>query len=40
MPGEKTFMSLGVEDGYGVPGFVEIEMRIVVSLGVPGLVTL
>ena len=40
MPGEKKFMFIGVEDGYGVPGIVEIVISSVFTLGVPGLVTL
>ena len=36
MPGERMFMSLGVEDGFGVPSIFEIGMSSVVSLGVPG----
>ena len=40
MRGEKMFMSLGVEDGYGFPSISEIDIYSVVSLGVPDLVAL
>ena len=40
MPGEKMFMSLGIEYGYEVPSIVEIGMFSVVFLGVHGLVEL
>ena len=36
----KKIMSLGVEDGSGVPGIVEIDIYSVVSLGSIGLVSL